>query len=388
MLLHTWVCQLWRWPCALEAERRTPEGAGAGSKRKRGIQSQHAPVGNLTACTALSPAEWDHKQSHAQALVCFTGSCFHQHATSVPEPGRKFLTVMVLPGAGKGASIIPLIKGCTRAGEMALLFSTSSRILKWQNTDGCLTVVDGTGWLGVHFDTVRFFLKQSLVNLDDIKLLPIIAPLGSKWTFVLYLRWHEHSHPYKLSYSSSICRLHIHLGAHAGEDITVTLRWSKALPPAEPHQLQLCNGARTEGFCGEQNRCRVGGALWVWGGAVLLNEGGDPGMWSNVLPVVEFKQALCELYLPLRRARSSPGGWQCSRPRGASGLCRWAANSKKNPKCHETAHPTTIIGLDQWSRAKPFGQMLWNCSQGKSKCVPSCQSQEMSNKSLRGSAHL
>lgn len=50
--------------------------------------------------------------------------------TSVPEPGRKFLTVMVLPGAGKGASMIPLMKGCTRAGEMALLFSTSSRIWK------------------------------------------------------------------------------------------------------------------------------------------------------------------------------------------------------------------------------------------------------------------
>lgn len=55
---------------------------------------------------------------------------FNFHVTSVPEPGRKFLTVMVLPGAGKGASIIPLMKGCTRAGEMALRFSTSSRIYK------------------------------------------------------------------------------------------------------------------------------------------------------------------------------------------------------------------------------------------------------------------
>lgn len=48
--------------------------------------------------------------------------------TSVPEPGRKFFTVMVLPRAGNGASMMPLMKGCTRAGEMALLFSTSSRI--------------------------------------------------------------------------------------------------------------------------------------------------------------------------------------------------------------------------------------------------------------------
>lgn len=60
------------------------------------------------------------------------------------------------------------------------------------------------------------------------------------------------------------------------------------------------------------------------------NEGGAPGMWSNVLRVVQCEHALCELILPLRRGQSSPGGWRCSRPQGASGLCRWAANSKKN----------------------------------------------------------
>lgn len=70
------------------------------------------------------PGTMDHKHKR------YTGGHFHQRLTSVPEPGRKFLTVMVLPGAGKGASIIPLIKGCTRAGEMALLFSTSSKIFK------------------------------------------------------------------------------------------------------------------------------------------------------------------------------------------------------------------------------------------------------------------
>lgn len=167
-LLHTWVCQLWKWPCAPGAERRTPEGGGAGSERKRGIQSRHVPVGNLTACTARSPAGWDHKQSimcTGAVLVYFTGSRFHQHATSVPEPGRKFLTVMVLPGAGKGASIIPLIKGCTRAGEMALLFSTSSRILKTQNRAVFLTLVEGTGWLCVHFDIE--VSQNSLLSFRD-----------------------------------------------------------------------------------------------------------------------------------------------------------------------------------------------------------------------------
>ena len=46
--------------------------------------------------------------------------------TSVPEPGRKVLTVMVLPGAGNWASIIALMKGCTKAGDRALRLSTSS----------------------------------------------------------------------------------------------------------------------------------------------------------------------------------------------------------------------------------------------------------------------
>lgn len=75
-----------------------------------------------------------------------------------------------------------------------------------------------------------------------------------------------------------------------------------------------------------------GGWSFAGGDAVLhiLTKGGASGMWSNALWVIQCENALCELYLPLRRGRSSPGGWRCSRPRGASGLCRWAANSKKN----------------------------------------------------------
>lgn len=50
--------------------------------------------------------------------------------TSSPAPGRKLLTVMVRPGAGKGASITLRMNGCTRAGDISRLFSTSSRICR------------------------------------------------------------------------------------------------------------------------------------------------------------------------------------------------------------------------------------------------------------------
>lgn len=46
--------------------------------------------------------------------------------TSVPDPGRNVLMLMVLPGAGNWASMIALIKGWTRAGDRALRLSTSS----------------------------------------------------------------------------------------------------------------------------------------------------------------------------------------------------------------------------------------------------------------------
>lgn len=54
--------------------------------------------------------------------------------TSVPDPGKKFLTTMVLPRAGKGASITLLMRGWTRAGEMPRRFSTSSKICKGQKS--------------------------------------------------------------------------------------------------------------------------------------------------------------------------------------------------------------------------------------------------------------
>lgn len=50
--------------------------------------------------------------------------------TSFPAPGRKLFTAMVRPGAGKGASITLRINGCTRAGDISRLFSTSSKICK------------------------------------------------------------------------------------------------------------------------------------------------------------------------------------------------------------------------------------------------------------------
>lgn len=46
--------------------------------------------------------------------------------TSVPEPGRKVLMVMVFLGAGNWASMMALMKGWTKAGDRALRLSTSS----------------------------------------------------------------------------------------------------------------------------------------------------------------------------------------------------------------------------------------------------------------------
>lgn len=58
--------------------------------------------------------------------------------TSVPDPGKKFLTTMVLPRAGKGASMTLLMRGWTKAGEMPRRFSTSSKIYKGQKSSSAL----------------------------------------------------------------------------------------------------------------------------------------------------------------------------------------------------------------------------------------------------------
>lgn len=60
--------------------------------------------------------------------IKFSVSRIKQYLTSLPEPGRKLLTVMVRPGAGKGASMTLCMKGWTKAGEISLLLSTSSKI--------------------------------------------------------------------------------------------------------------------------------------------------------------------------------------------------------------------------------------------------------------------
>lgn len=130
----TWACQQWRWPCAPGGEMQTLAEADADSRRRRDIQSPRVPNGNRRADTTRSPAGGQWQGACAWKIGVWwrregrLGGGADFFPTSVPEPGRKFLTVMVLPGAGKGASMIPLMKGCTRAGEMALLFSTSSRI--------------------------------------------------------------------------------------------------------------------------------------------------------------------------------------------------------------------------------------------------------------------
>lgn len=68
--------------------------------------------------------------SHQSYTICWLKcpSLWGGVFTSVPEPGKKFLTVIVRPKAGKGASMTLLMRGCTKAGEMPRLFSTSSKI--------------------------------------------------------------------------------------------------------------------------------------------------------------------------------------------------------------------------------------------------------------------
>lgn len=75
-------------------------------------------------CHAIVPTSSCHSCTICWPVSLSLGSLF----TSVPDPGKKFLTVIVLPRAGKGASMTLLMRGCTRAGEMPRLFSTSSKI--------------------------------------------------------------------------------------------------------------------------------------------------------------------------------------------------------------------------------------------------------------------
>lgn len=70
----------------------------------------------------------DHRDWAVGAPLSPRGKEREHVRTSVPDPGRKFLTTMVLPRAGKGASMTLLMRGCTSAGEMPRRFSTSSKI--------------------------------------------------------------------------------------------------------------------------------------------------------------------------------------------------------------------------------------------------------------------
>lgn len=70
------------------------------------------------------------KRHFAPQTPVNTGKPVLNSVTSFPAPGRKLFTVIVRPGAGKGASITLRINGWTRAGDISRLFSTSSKICK------------------------------------------------------------------------------------------------------------------------------------------------------------------------------------------------------------------------------------------------------------------
>lgn len=65
----------------------------------------------------------------------------------------------------------------------------------------------------------------------------------------------------KSSYSGSVCRLHIYLSIHADERIAVGQ--GTFTTGTQPHRLQLCGGARTEGgsVASKPDAGRLGGAL-------------------------------------------------------------------------------------------------------------------------------
>lgn len=142
--------------------------------KRRDIQNPHVPGANPRVDTVLSPAGqkmWKLRRNGFQNTFEFKPGKETPGLllTSVPQPGRKFLTDMVLPGAGKGASIMPLMKGCTKAGEMALLFSTSSRIWRISIHSGlCILVILTLGYLGCQWTSFLNNKKPNLVKSHRI----------------------------------------------------------------------------------------------------------------------------------------------------------------------------------------------------------------------------
>lgn len=110
--------------------------------------------------------------------------------TSFPAPGRKVLTFMVLPGAGKGDSITLLMKGYTKAAEIPLLLSTSSRICnKWKPNK----LMENTPVL-TGMDTARLQTYTLQNNTDRFHVVCFFFPFrfvcGSLWNSNLSLASH------------------------------------------------------------------------------------------------------------------------------------------------------------------------------------------------------
>lgn len=111
---------------------------------------------------------------------------------------------------------------------------------------------------------------------------------------------------------------------------------------------RLCTGVKTERFCGKQRGCRVGGALWASKEVLLFKASraacmcyysSSNCMQSTLIWCITVGELVFSLLrLPWRRDRSSPGGWQYSRPQGASGLYHWAMNSMWEKKKTESKH--------------------------------------------------
>lgn len=100
--------------------------------------------------------------------------------TSVPEPGRNVLMLMVLPGAGNWASMMALISGCTSAGDRALLLSTSSSTCRVHEDTLRSTWSDGNSEAGRTYLGEQVEATEVAHNAVDFRQ-AFAPPTGLEW---------------------------------------------------------------------------------------------------------------------------------------------------------------------------------------------------------------
>lgn len=96
-----------------------------------------------------------------------------------------------------------------------------------------------------------------------------------------------------------------------------------------------------------------------------LNEGGAPGVCSKRQCDDEHVNSIY-LWEEVEAAQAADDAVDLGEPPAFAAGLQTAWNIRtRTLMCHKTAHLTTIMGLEQWSRAKPFRPTLWNYSPRK-----------------------